>query len=86
MYFGLCNSPTTFHAIINEIFIDMDNIVVVYINDLMIFTKTENQAEHDKIVLEALRHLEENNLFVKPKKCTFCTTEVDFLDMIDQCT
>ena len=55
MYFGLCNLPITFQAMMNEIFTDMDDVVVVYINDLMIFTKTENQAEHDKIVLEVLR-------------------------------
>ena len=66
----------------NEIFTDMDDVVVVYINDLMIFTKTENQAEHDKIVLEVLRRLEENDLFMKLKKCTFHATEVDFLGMI----
>ena len=82
MYFGLCNSPAIFQAMMNEIFADMDNVVVVYINDLMIFTKTENQAEHNKIILEVLRCLEENDLFMKPEKCTFCTTEVDFLSMI----
>ena len=82
MYFGLCNSPAMFQAMMNEIFTDMDDVVVVYIDDLMIFTKTENQAEHDKIVLEVLRRLEENDLFVKPKKCMFHTTEVDFLSMI----
>ena len=82
MYFGLCNSPATFQAMMNEIFTDMDDVVVVYIDDLMIFTKTDNQAEHDRIVLEVLRRLEENDLFVKPEKCTFCATEVDFLGMI----
>ena len=82
MYFRLCNSPATFQAMMNEIFTDMDDVVVVYIDDLMIFTKTENQAEHDKIVLEVLKQLEENDLFVKPKKCTFHTTEVDFLSII----
>ena len=69
----------------NKIFADMDDVVVVYIDDLMIFTKTENQAEHDKIILEVLRRLEENDLFVKSKKCMFCTTEVDFLSMIVGC-
>ena len=82
MYFRLCNSPATFQAMMNEIFTDMDNVVVIYIDNLMIFTKTENQAEHDKIVLEVLRCLKENDLFVKPKKCTFRTTAVDFLSMI----
>ena len=80
MYFGLCNSPAMFQAMMNEIFTDMDDVVVVYIDDLMIFTKTENQAEHDKIVLEVLKRLEENDLFVKPKKCMFCATEVDFVE------
>ena len=82
MYFGLCNSPTTFQVMMNQIFADMDDVMVVYINNLMIFIKTEHQAEHNKIVLEVLRHLEENDLFVKPKKCMFCTTGVDFLSMI----
>ena len=82
MYFGLCKSPATFQAMMNEIFADMNNVVVVYIDDLMIFTKTENQAEHDKIILEVLRRLEKNDLFIKPEKCTFCATEVDFLGMI----
>ena len=58
----------------NEIFTDMDDVVVVYIDDL--------KAEHDWIVLEVLRRLEENDLFVKPEKCMFCATEVDFLSMI----
>ena len=48
----------------NEIFADIDNVVVVYINNLIIFTKTENQAEHNKIVLDVLRRLEENDLFM----------------------
>ena len=82
MYFGLCNSPATFQAMMDKIFTDMDDVVVVYIDNLMIFTKTENQAEHNEIILEVLRHLEENNLFVKPEKCTFRATEVDFLGMI----
>ena len=82
MYFRLCNSPAAFQAMMNKIFTDMDDIVVVYINNLMIFMKTENQAEHDKIVLEVLRRLEENNLFMKSKKYMFHATEVDFLDMI----
>ena len=48
----------------------------------MIFTSTDNQEEHDKIVLEVLKCLRDNDLFVKPKKCRFRVTEVDFLGMI----
>ena len=82
IYFRLCNSPTMFQAMMNEIFADMDNVVVVYINNLMIFTKTENQADHNKMVLEVLKRLEENDLFIKPEKCMFHATEVDFLSMV----
>ena len=85
MYFRLCNLCATFQAMMNEIFTDMDDVVVVYINNLMIFTKTENQAEYDEIVLEVLRRLEENDLFMKPEKCMFHITEVDFLGMIVRC-
>ena len=81
MYFGLCNSPATFQAIMNEIFANMEGIVVVYINDLLIFTKTDNQEEHDRIILEVLRRLEEHDLFVKPEKCSFRVKEVEFLGM-----
>ena len=79
MYFRLCNSPATFQTMMNEIFADMKDILVVYIDDLMIFTKINNQEEHDRIVLEVLCRLEENDLFVKPEKCTFKAMEVEFL-------
>ena len=69
----------------NEIFADMDNIVVVYIDNLMIFMKTDNQAEYNKIVLEVLRCLEENDLFMESKKCIFHATEVDFLGIMVRC-
>jgi len=85
MYFGLCNSPTTFQKMMNEIFHDMLDVCMVYIDDLMIFTNTGNQEKHDRIVLEVLRWLQDNDLFVKPKKCHFRVTKVDFLGMIVSC-
>ena len=85
MYFGLCNSPTTFQKMMNEIFHDMTDVCVVYIDDLMIFTKSDDKEEHDKIILEVLRWLKANNLFVKPEKCHFQVKEVDFLSMIVSC-
>ena len=42
MYFGLCNSPMTFQKMMNEIFHNMPNAYMVYIDDLMIFTKLDN--------------------------------------------
>ena len=82
MYFSLCNSPVTFQKMMNEIFHDMSDICVVYIDDLMVFTNMDDQEEHDRIMLEVLKWLQDNNLYVKPEKCHFQVTEVNFLGMI----
>ena len=82
MYFSLCKLPATFQKMMNEIFHDMSDVCMVYINDLMIFMETDNQEEHDRIVLKVLKQLCDNDLFVKPKKCCFRVTEVNFLGMI----
>ena len=69
MFFGLTNSPATFQAMINDLLRDLvvEEKVAVFIDDMMIATETEE--EHDKIVEEVLRRLEENDLFVKLEKC-----------------
>ena len=82
MYFGLCNPPATFQTMMNEIFTDMDDVMVIYIDDFMIYTKADNLQEHERIIKKDLKHLEEHDLFAKPKKCTFSVKEVEFLGMI----
>ena len=70
MFFGMTNSPATFQAIMNEILRDMINEekVIAFVDDMLVGTETEKR--HDEIVEEVLRRLEENNLYVKPEKCT----------------
>ena len=63
----------------------MLDVCIVYIDNLMIFTEKDNQEEHDRVVLEVLRWLCDNDLFVKPEKCCFRVTEVNFLSMIVSC-
>jgi hypothetical protein len=82
MYFGLCNSPATFQTMMNEIFLDMADVMVIYIDDLMIYTKTDDIQEHERQVKKVLKQLEEHDLFAKPEKCTFGVKEVEFLGMI----
>ena len=50
MFFDLCNSPATFQTIINYIFHNLINKgkVIVYMDDIMIFTKTLDK--HRQIV------------------------------------
>jgi len=79
MYFSLCNSPTTFQKMMNEIFHDMLDVCVMYIEDLMIFTNTDNQEKHDRVVLEVLKRLHDNDLYAKPEKCRFHITKVNSL-------
>ena len=82
IFFGLCNSPSTFQMMMNEIFADMEVVVMIYIDNIMIFTKMDESKKHDEIMLEVLHCFEENDLYIKPKKCIFCITKVDFLRMI----
>ena len=41
--------------------------VVAFVDNVLIGTETEE--EHDEIVEEVLKRLEENNLYIKPEKC-----------------
>jgi hypothetical protein len=82
MYVWLCNSLATFQAMMNEIFSDMADIMVIYIDDLMIYTKTDNNQEHERIVKKVLKHLEKHDLLDTPEKCTFGVKEVEVLGMI----
>jgi len=82
MYFGLTNSPTTFQTMMNDLFWDLINQgdTATFINKILVATDTEE--EHDKLVKEVLRRLEENNLFVKPKKYKWKVREVEFLKVV----
>jgi len=69
MFFGMTNSPATFQVMINEILRDLINEgkVAAFVDDVLVETETEEG--HNEIVKEILRRLEENNLYIKPKKC-----------------
>jgi hypothetical protein len=78
MSFGLTNAPAYFLYLMNKVFMEyLDKFVVVFINDILIFSKTEEEHEkHLRMVLEKLRS---NQLYVKFSKCEFWLTEVTFL-------
>ena len=62
VFFRLCNSPATFQMMMNEIFADIEDVVVVYIDNIMIFTKGD-LAQHQAKVKEVLQRLHNNDLF-----------------------
>jgi hypothetical protein len=81
MSFGLTNALAYFMYLMNKVFMEyLDKFVVVFIDDILIFSKTEEEHEkHQRLVLEKLRS---NQLLAKFSKCDFWLTEVDFLGHI----
>ena len=69
MFFGLTNLPATFQAMMNELLRDLINTgkVVAFIDDVIVGTETEEG--HDELVVEIIKRMEENDLYVKLEKC-----------------
>jgi len=82
MFFGLMNSPATFQAMMNKLLRDLINTgkVVVFIDDVIVGTETEEG--HNELVVEVIKRLEENDLYVKPEKCKWKVKEVEFLEVV----
>jgi len=71
MFFGMTNSLAMFQVMMNEILRDLINEekVVAFVDDVLV--RTETEEGHNEIVEEILKKLEENNLYIKPKKCVW---------------
>jgi hypothetical protein len=78
MSFRLTNAPAYFMYLMNKVFMEyLDKFVVVFIDDILIFSKTKEEHEkHLRLVLEKLRS---NQLYAKFSKCEFWLTKVTFL-------
>jgi hypothetical protein len=77
MSFGQRNAPAYFMYLMNKVFMEyFDKFVVVFIDDILISSKTEEHEKHLRLVLEKLRS---NKLYAKFSKCEFWLTEVSFL-------
>jgi hypothetical protein len=84
MFFGMCNSPATFQAMMDSIFLDMieECMVIIYMDDILIFAN--NQEDLLKRTEMVLQWLQEHNLFWKPKKWEFNKTTMEYLGLIIQ--
>jgi len=82
MFFGLNNSPATFQAMMNKLLRDLINTgkLAAFIDDVIIGTETEEG--HDELVVEVIKRMEENDLYVKPEKYKWKVREVGFLRVI----
>jgi len=82
MFFGLMNSPVIFQAMMNELLRDLINMgrVAAFIDDVIV--GTEEKEGHDELVMEVVKRLVENDLYVKPEKCKWKMRKVGFLGVV----
>lgn len=74
--FGLRNAGATFQRLMDSILGDLP-FCVVYIDDILIFSAS--MREHLKHIREVLQRLQEHGLILRPDKCLFGRSDVDFL-------
>ena len=81
MSFRLTNAPAYFMNLINKVFMDeLDKFVVVFIDDILIYSKSVQEHEqHLRVVLEKLRA---HKLYAEFSKCEFWLEKVAFLGHI----
>ncbi|WVZ75861.1 LOW QUALITY PROTEIN: hypothetical protein U9M48_023885 [Paspalum notatum var. saurae] len=75
MSFGLTNALAYFMNLMNKVFMEyLDKFVVVFIDDILIYSKTEEEhEEHLRLMLR------EHKLYAKLSKCEFWLDQVPFL-------
>ena len=69
MFFRLTNSPVIFQAMMNESLRDLINMrrVAAFIDDVIV--EIEEKEGHDELVVEVVKRLVENDLYIKLEKC-----------------
>jgi len=78
MPFRLCNAPSMFQSMINDVFRDMLDVgVIAYMDEILIYTETVE--EHHALVRRVRQRLRKARLCFSIQKSSFIQWEVEFL-------
>jgi Reverse transcriptase (RNA-dependent DNA polymerase) len=81
MSFRLTNASAIYQVLINNILREyLDDFIVTYLNNILIYSK--NEKEHTGYIIKILETLERTELKINEEKLTFHQTEVEFLGYI----
>jgi hypothetical protein len=74
--FGLTNAPTTFMCMMNGMFKEfLDKLIIVLLDDILMYSKIDE--EHEQYLRMVLQVLREHQLYAKLSKCTFFLSKAD---------
>jgi len=82
MTFRLCNAPATFQTFMDMQFADIITTghVVIYLDNIFIFAET--LRELTQLTHRVLQRIQDLDLFLRPVKCSFNQTSVEYLGLI----
>jgi hypothetical protein len=74
MSFGLTNAPAHFIYLMNSVFMEeLDKVVVVFIDDILVFSKSKK--ENEEHLHTVLQQLHDHQVYAKFSMCEFWLTE-----------
>ena len=79
--FGLKNATSAFARTMAHVLSNLDN-VIAYVDDILVYTKSPDFNEHLKAIRSVFERFRLFNLKLKPQKCIFASSSMNFLGYV----